>query len=198
MAARWENMHAQLAGPAAAASARRRLAGKRAHDDGLAFEHQLDDLHELYQGAGRATVVKVPAPYRVLKKLPQGRFTGVFEDKGPPDYMGVIDGRAVAFDAKQTSDARRWSFALLSEHQARYLDANQLQGAFAFLALSVAGRVWVVPWRALGPRWWPWHKNPGTARPGTASLSVADLDAIGHRCVGCDWLPVVVRLLGAP
>lgn len=183
--------------PEQAASARRRLAGKRAHDDGLAFEHRLDDLHKLYQGAGRATVVKVPAPYRVLKMLPMGRFMGVFEDKGPPDYMGVVDGHAVAFDAKHSSDTP-WAFAKLVEHQARYLDASRLQGAFAFVALSVAGRVWVVPWGALGPRWWAWCAQPGRAERGTASLSIADLDAIGHRCQGCDWLPVVAKLLGAP
>ena len=197
MVARWEDIHAQLAGPVAARSEQRRHAGKVAHDEGLAFEAQLDELHKHYRHAGRAVVVKVPAPYRVVKKLPKGRFTGAFEAAGPPDYAGVIEGRAVAFDAKQTS-GDRWSFDLLADHQARYLDGFQLQDAFAFLVLTLGGRVWVVPWTTLGPRWWAWHRTRGAAARGTASLSEADLDAIGHRCVGCDWLPVVVRLLGAP
>lgn len=197
MAARWENMHAQLAGPAAAASATRRSAGARGHAQGHAFEEALDHLHIRYRAAMRAYVTKTPSPYRVLGVPKGGRFSGVFEGEGPPDYFAVIGGRAVVFDAKQTA-ADRWGFSALAQHQAEHFEEVTLQGGYAFALLWLGGVVRVVPWSALGPRWWSWWGTTGTARPGTASLSVADLDAIGHRCVGCDWLPVVVRLLGAP
>jgi hypothetical protein len=174
----------------------RRAAGARGHAQGHGFERSLDSLHGFYRSAGRAWVVKVPAPSRVLKMLGKGRFTGAFEGEGPPDYFAVICGRAVVFDAKQTA-ADRWGFSALAEHQAEHFEEVTLQGGFAFVLLWLGGVVRVVPWSALGPRWWTWCAQTGRAVPGTASLSVADLDAIGHRCQGCDWLPVVVRLLGA-
>ena len=174
---------------------RRRSAGAAGHRRGHAFEDALDDLHARYRTGGRAWVVKVPAPYRVLGEPKGGFFRGVFEGGGPPDYVGVAAGRSYVFDAKQTSEDR-WRFGALADHQAEHLDAAQRQGACAFILLWLGGVVWVVPWQALGPLWWAWRRE-ARAAPGTASLSAVDLEAIAHRCQGCDWLPVVAKLLGA-
>ena len=196
MAARWEGFAAEL-DPKGSASATRRAAGARGHAHGHAFEETLDALHNRYRAAGRAWVVKVPAPYRVLGAPKGGRFSAAFEGEGPPDYFAVIRGRAVVFDAKQTA-ADRWGFSALAEHQAEHFEEVTLQGGYAFVLLWLGGGVRVVPWSALGPRWWAWCAQTGRAVPGTASLSAADLDGIAHRCQGCDWLPVVVRLLAGP
>lgn len=170
-------------------------AGRAGHRDGHGFERALDGLHNLYKEAGRAWVIKVPAPYTVRGRPIDGRFTGVFEGEGPPDYAGAVAGRMVVFDAKQTA-ADRWRFEALATHQAEHFDRATKQGAFAFVLLWIEGAVWVLPWSQLGPRWWSWCAQASRAAKGTASLTAADLAAIGHRCAGYDWLPVVIRLLG--
>ena len=189
------SLYDELAGPKAK-SAKRRMAGARGHAQGHGFERSLDDLHIHYRSARRAWVEKVPSPYRVLKVLGGGRFTGAFEGEGPPDYTGIVAGRTVVFDAKQTSDTR-WGFDHLAIHQAGALEEVASYGGFAFVLLWMGGIVWVLPWSELGPRWCAW-RDTEKAKRGEGSLTVANIDAIGHRCQGCDWLPVVAKLLGAP
>lgn len=196
MGARWGNIAAEL-GHAPAKSDVRRTAGARGHRQGHAFEDALDGLHKLYGAADRAYVAKVPAPYRVTSSPKGGHFHGVFEGEGPPDYFALVGGRALVFDAKQTS-GDRWRFEALAEHQARHMDAATRHGAFAFVLLWMGGSVWVVPWGALGPLWWAWARRSERSTAGTASLSPAQLREMAQPCQGCDWLPVVLRLLGAP
>lgn len=173
-------------------------AGRAANRHGLGFEDALDGLHDAYNAAERAWIIKVPAPYRVLNKPVKGRFSASFVGEGPPDYTGAIAGRPLTFDAKQTA-ANRWAFEALAPHQAQHLDRATTQGAYAFVLLWIEGTVWVLPWEKLGLRWWGWHNTRAAkalrATPGTASLSATDIVEIGHRCQGYDWLPVVGRLV---
>ena len=168
------------------------LTPKRAGD---AFEDRLETQHDLYALTGACYVVQVPQAVVIERRMPTGRVLGRIKGKGPPDYSGIVRGQPVVFDAKSTV-AKTWGLALLEQHQADHFDRAQAAGGFCFVLLSMSGRVWLLPWLALGPPWWAWWRNPGHAKAGTASLSAADLDRLGHRCEGCDWMPVAVRLIG--
>jgi recombination protein U len=174
--------------------------GREGQRRGLGFEDALDGLHAAYNAAGRAWVIKVPAPYRVLGKPTGSRFTAAWEGEGPPDYAGAVGGRPICFDAKQTA-GDRWSFDALAPHQAQHFDRAAAQGVACFVLLWLDGNVWLVPWATLGPRWWAWRERRALREAvpyGSASLSTAGLHDVGHRCQGYDWLPVFSRLWGAP
>ena len=116
---------------------------------------------------------------------------------GVADYL-VIDGEvAWSVDAKSTT-AARWSLDNLHPSQAAAFDqwtgahTSSDAGFGAGLVIALHGSaadVWWVPWSALRTRWWAYHRSPGTAQRGTASLSAADLDLLGRACPGGDWLP---------
>lgn len=99
---------------------------------------------------------------------------------GPPDFLGLVDGRGLAIECKLTEDAR-WRFDHLRPHQAAALDAWHKQGGVALLALATEGgkRQYLVPWAWVSARWHRHHSAPGRAAAGTASLSATDLLTLG-------------------
>lgn len=119
---------------------------------GSSWERQLELWHRDYRRDQVAFVVKCNPPIRVL---PHGKFA--WRGKGPPDFFGVAGGRAVCFDAKDCN-TKRWPFkdgrASLKPHQARDLEANQVNGGTSFVALRFNGKPWVLPWILLGPLYW--------------------------------------------
>lgn len=100
---------------------------------------------------------------------------------GPPDFLGLVDGRGLAIECKLTEDAR-WRFDHLRPHQAGALDAWHRQGGVAILALATEGgkRRQLVPWRWVSPLWHAHHDTPGRAAAGRASLSADDLLRLGR------------------
>ena len=57
-----------------------------------------------YHDQGRANIIKVPEPFRVLKKnRAQGIATVRFTARAQPDFIGCIaNDRMIAFEAKHT------------------------------------------------------------------------------------------------
>lgn len=53
-----------------------------------------------------------------------------------PDYYGVIYGRFAGFDAKATSNARRWSLGRESHHQLEYLREIRQAGGVTWFAIE--------------------------------------------------------------
>jgi len=155
---------------------------------GKPFEATLDALHRGYLARGEAFVIKTSAPVRVIRHLAGGRFEGFFEATGAPDYFAIASGTAIVFDAKHHAD--RLPFDAIPKHQAEALDAAERAGAVAGIVADLPdmGGGWWLPWSALGPRWWAWRTTTGRAAPGTASLGLMNLRAIGVRLEGHDWL----------
>lgn len=121
--------------------------------------------HSTYRDAGRAFVVKTNPP---IKKLPDGRFK--WAGKGPPDFFGVANGRAICFEAKDCT-RRRWQFSGLQRHQAVALEAMQVNGGISFVALRFNGVAWYLPWSRLGPLWWD-GKERGLSADGIRSIGI--------------------------
>lgn len=152
---------------------------------GGAWETQLEHLHDRYRRDRRAVILRAHPAVKVLGQRGKA-FTGVWASDGPPDFIGALgDGRAVAFDAKDTHGAR-FPFSMLARHQARDLEAVHLAGGVAFIALRFGGQPYVLPWAELGPRYWRWTETKGAPASVTPSAWWFPFDVAGD-----GWLPHV-------
>lgn len=110
----------------------------------------------------------------------------VYAEKGPPDFVGTLDDRAVAFDAKESRrESGRWYLSNLKRHQAADLEAHMSAGAFAFIALRLyrAGAAWVIPWRVLSE---PYFKGD------LKSINAEDCERLGYKMPPIDLAGVPV------
>lgn len=102
------------------------------------FEQQIERACNHYRETGIANIHKTPEPFRVIKKLPAGRFQGQFLKKAEPDFKGVLQGgQMIVFECKFTSK-ERISKNVLSENQENELQRNQKLGAIAAICICFA------------------------------------------------------------
>jgi hypothetical protein len=96
---------------------RRVLGGRAAQAAGASFEAIIgEQLGELVR-AGRAKIFKTSPPTQVIGVNEDGSLNIVYLEGGPPDYVGVADGRPVALEAKSTRLVDTWSVPLDRYHQ---------------------------------------------------------------------------------
>lgn len=136
---------------------------------------------------------------RILRAMSGGQFVAVYATEGPPDYVLLSRGIAIAAEAKDCV-ADRWQLSNLHEHQARRLSAWEEQGGLGVVLLrhQPSRTQWVLPWGTLAPIWTRWHSasGAGAAFPfgatgekpfgarvvlprGSASLSLPQLHQLG-------------------
>ena len=151
---------------------------------GKGWESRLDHQHRDYRADRRAVMFRAHPATKVIG----GR---TIREKAPPDFFGVIaGGTPILFDAK-SHQGPRFPFGQLKLHQAMALEAWQVAGGVAGIALRLepsAGevRTWWVDWRHLGPAWWAWHEKA------PKWFASADLDWLAWNAAslngGTDWL----------
>lgn len=112
---------------------------------GKGWEAQLSAWHRKYLKAGRGLIVKTEPPVKVGRNGKPREWAG----KAPVDYVGVIDNRAVFFDAKATKG--KWTRSKVAKHQAKQLDDAVKVGARAFIAVKDCSGMWAYDW-ATGER----------------------------------------------
>ncbi len=103
---------------------------------GSTLEEMVNMTNERYMEHGLACIEKIPTP---IKPIKMGKEKGTislayFEKKGSVDYIGVVQGIPVCFDAKETS---KDNFPLknIHEHQIDYMRAFQKQEGIAFIVV---------------------------------------------------------------
>lgn len=102
------------------------------------FEQQIERACNHYREKGIANIHKTPEPFRVIKKLPAGRFQGQFIKKAEPDFKGVRkDGQAIVFECKFTTKDKI-SKSVLSKNQEVELERNYNLGAETFICVCFA------------------------------------------------------------
>lgn len=149
------------------------------------LETRLAVRHRAYQEAGLAWVVAAHPGTKVV------RGQVLHTSKGPPDFVGCIDGgQTVCFDAKETSQDR-WPFDKLKLHQAMHLEAVWARGGLAFLVVcwKKHRRFAVVPWSLLRGPWFAWSSKD--AESSAASLHL--VDPIIIPIDDADWLGAVLE-----
>lgn len=104
---------------------------------GKAFEEQVERSNKMYERRGQALIIKAHTEVRV-KRSGKELVGAKFGEKAPVDFIGIVNGVAVAFDAKSTQETTKFPHANIAQHQIEFMRKFQMQGGRAFLLVHFA------------------------------------------------------------
>ena len=97
------------------------------------LEELIEWTHTYYHQLGLCRIDKVSTPVKVVSIDGQGMITkAFFEKKSTIDFIGIIQGVCVAFDAKETN-LKSLPLSNIHEHQLAYMRDISKQGGLSFL-----------------------------------------------------------------
>ncbi len=123
---------------------------------GSLLEEMINRTNERYREQKLALIQKVPTPITPMKIDSENRHITLayFDKKSTVDYIGVIQGLPVCFDAKECASS---TFALhnVHEHQVEFMrEFEQQQGiAFFLLYFTKEDQFYYLPFRDFLPFW---------------------------------------------
>ncbi len=123
---------------------------------GSTFEELINMSNSMYKEKGLAIIQKIPTPITPVQlDNKSGTITlAYFDQKSTIDYIGVVQGIAICFDAKETS---RKSLPLqnIHAHQIEFMEHFEKQQGIAFLLVSFVqyGEVFYFPFKTLKACW---------------------------------------------
>ena len=108
--------------------------GMRAGLYGSTLEELINLTNETYRRKGLAVMQKVPTPITPVEFDGQKRriTLAYFEKRSTVDYIGVVQGVPVCFDAKDTK-LKSWPLDNVHEHQIEFMQEFAKQDGLAFL-----------------------------------------------------------------
>lgn len=110
------------------------------------FEGYIKAACGFYHDHERAEVEKIPEPFRVTQKHPDGTFTGRFTAHAQPDFQGTLNGgRAICFEAKYTT-TNRMKQNVLTDTQIKALGYHASRGAVAGVCIGIQDSFFFIPW----------------------------------------------------
>lgn len=100
---------------------------------GSGLEETVNFTNEQYRKKGLAVIQKVPTPITPVKIDKENKTITLayFEKQSTVDYIGVAQGVAVCFDAKETK-SKSLPFHNIHEHQTEFMREFEKQGGEAF------------------------------------------------------------------
>lgn len=108
---------------------------------GSTLEEVINRLIEEYRSSRLALIQKVPTPITPINIDNDTRHITLayFDHKSTVDYIGVVQGIPVCFDAKECAED---TFPLqnIHEHQVRFMEDFEAQKGIAFLIIYYSGR----------------------------------------------------------
>jgi recombination protein U len=123
---------------------------------GSTLEEMVNITNERYLEHGLALIEKIPTP---IKPITLGKESGTitlayFEKKGSVDYIGVVQGIPICFDAKETSKDY-FPLKNIHEHQIAYMQSFEKQEGVAFMLIyfSKQNRYFFLPFRIILNHW---------------------------------------------
>ena len=104
---------------------------------GSGLEELINIANETYREKGLALVQKIPTPITPIEiENKTKRITlAYFNQKSTVDYIGVVQGIAVCFDAKECSGTG-FSLANIHLHQYKFMEEFEKQGGISFLIIN--------------------------------------------------------------
>lgn len=101
---------------------------------GSTFEEMINYTNEFYLKKNLAVIQKVPTPIKPIQiDAKTRRITlAYFDQKSTVDYIGVVQGISVCFDAKETSK-KYLPIQNIHEHQIAFMEQFTKQKGVAFL-----------------------------------------------------------------
>lgn len=101
---------------------------------GSGFEDQINITNEVYKKKKLAIIQKIPTPITPVNfdKQSKNITLAYFDQKSTVDYIGVVQGIPVAFDAKETGQ-KNLPLQNIHEHQIDFMQSFTEQGGLAFI-----------------------------------------------------------------
>ena len=117
---------------------------------GSQLEEMINRTNDAYQAKHLAIVQKIPTPITPINmNADHTQITlAFFDKKSTVDYIGLVQGIPVCFDAKECAKSF-WPLANLHEHQVRFMQEFEQQGGISFIILSFTGpnETYYIPFR---------------------------------------------------
>lgn len=103
---------------------------------GSTLEDLINRTNEKYQENGLALIQKIPTPITPIRIDKENRHITLayFEQKSTVDYIGVVQGIPVCFDAKECA-ADTFALQNIHEHQVRFMGEFEKQGGISFFII---------------------------------------------------------------
>ena len=123
---------------------------------GNTLEELINHTLELYREKHLALVQKIPTPITPINidKSTKHITLAYFDEKSTVDYIGVIQGIPVCFDAKECAGA---TFPLrnIHEHQMRFMEDFEGQDGISFFVIFYTGKhkMYYVPYSHIEKFW---------------------------------------------
>ena len=108
---------------------------------GSLLEELINRSNEVYRTQGLALVQKIPTPITPVEMSKNHRCITLayFEKQSTVDYIGVVQGIPVCFDAKECA-SDTFPLANIHEHQFAFMRAFEQQRGISFLLISFTAR----------------------------------------------------------
>ena len=103
---------------------------------GSLLEEMINRTNEKYRQEGLALIQKIPTPIKPIEIDPQKHHITLayFEQKSTVDYIGVVQGIPVCFDAKECASGR-FPLANIHPHQIAFMEEFEKQEGMAFILI---------------------------------------------------------------
>lgn len=105
---------------------------------GMGFEGLLNDIHALYKALSRGWIIKQYLPLVIVDHDYRGNLAKI-TGRATVDYLGCVNGRFVAFDAKDCTE-KRIELKRLEPHQLRDMIDIERNGGRAFVLVRFEQR----------------------------------------------------------
>lgn len=108
---------------------------------GSTFEEYINRTNEKYSEHSLALIQKIPTPITPVQMDKENRHITLayFGQKSTVDYIGVVQGIAVCFDAKECK-SDTFPLQNIHEHQVTFMQNFEKQGGIAFFLVSYTAR----------------------------------------------------------
>lgn len=115
---------------------------------GSTLEEMINVTNELYKEHKLALIQKVPTPIKPISiDKSSGKITSAYFDmKSTVDYIGVVQGIPICFDAKEIS-SKTFALQNIHRHQFEFMEEFEMQGGVSFLLVyfHIYGEIIYVP-----------------------------------------------------
>ncbi len=121
---------------------------------GKSFEQIIETANKQYLLKKWGLIQKVATPWKVIRK--GKRIISAYPaEKSTVDFVGVANGKAIAFDAKSTRERTRFPLSNIEKHQMLFLKYFQDQGGQAFILIefSKLNETYLIPFNSLLEYW---------------------------------------------
>ncbi|MCL2421175.1 MAG: Holliday junction resolvase RecU [Defluviitaleaceae bacterium] len=153
---------------------------------GSAFEEMINLTNQLYWQHGLAIIQKVPTPITPIEVSNKDRIItkAFFGEKSTVDYIGVVQGIAICFDAKETQSTNI-PLRNIHEHQMAFMETFMQQDGVAFLLIhfTAISEIFFLPWEQIK------HCYDMAQQGGRKSIPYSDFDP-AYRLRNAEGFPV--------